>query len=231
MSSESQAWEDESKAWVERVRDTAGHPHDDAITALLPPPLGLALDVGCGEGRLSRLLSSRGHDVLGIDRSESLVGEAQRADPAGRYQVGSIEALPVADGAAALVVCVNVLPHVVELEAAARELTRVLAADGVLVVGLAHPLMLAGSFDRDAGTLTVSRYYDPQTETVQLGHAHVHHQHRTVEAYLHAFFANGLVLTDLREVPEESGSVPRYLDLRFERRGLKRERPAGAGRS
>lgn len=217
MSSESHAWEAESGAWVARIRETAGHAHDATIEALLPPPRGLALDVGCGEGRLSRLLSSLGHDVLGVDRSESLVREAQRADPDGRYEVGSIDALPVEDGAATLVLCVNVLPHIVELDAAARELARVLDADGVLVVGLAHPLMLAGSFDEGAGTLTVSRYFDPQVETVSLGNAHVHHQHRTIEGYLGAFFAHGLVLTDLREVPEKTGSVPRYLDLRFER--------------
>jgi SAM-dependent methyltransferase len=194
------------------------HPHDAALHELLPAPRGLALDVGCGEGRLSRLLRSLGHDTVGVDRSSTLVEAARAADPDGRYEVASIDELPVGDGAAALVVCVNVLPHVVELDAAARELGRVLGAGGALVVGLAHPVMLAGRFDREAGSITLQRYFHADPEVVELGGHRVHHQQRTIEEYLRAFFAVGLALTDVREVAAGDADVPRYLDLRFERR-------------
>ncbi|HEY6960955.1 MAG TPA: class I SAM-dependent methyltransferase [Gaiellaceae bacterium] len=218
MDSEAQAWEEGVDAWVERVRELGAHPHDEAILALLPAPAGLTLDAGCGEGRLTRLLSSLGHDAVGVDRSSRLVEEARRADPDGRYAVASIDALPLDDRAAALVVCVNVLPHVVDLEPAVRELARVLRDDGALVVGLAHPVMLAGEYDDDSRSLRLEHYFDASPEVVELGHHHVHHQPRTIEEYLRAFFGVGLVLTDVREVPARGADVPRYLDLRLERR-------------
>ena len=214
---EARAWESEVGAWVARVREGSLHPHDAAIRELLPPPAGLALDVGCGEGRLTRLLASLGHDAVGVDRSSALIEEARRAHPEGSYVVAPIDALPFPDGEAALVICVNVLPHVLELDAALRELARVLREDGTLVVGTAHPMMLAGTFDETTGSLTVSRYFDAEPEAVELGHAHVHHQRRTIEQYLRALHAAGLVLEDLREVPAPGTFVPRFLDLRLRR--------------
>jgi 2-polyprenyl-3-methyl-5-hydroxy-6-metoxy-1,4-benzoquinol methylase len=55
------------------------HLHDASIYELLPPPRGLTLDVGCGEGRLTRELSARGYEVVGVDASTALVEEARSA--------------------------------------------------------------------------------------------------------------------------------------------------------
>jgi ubiquinone/menaquinone biosynthesis C-methylase UbiE len=148
---EEHAWEAGAAEWVERVRagvDGHGHAQDDAVRSLLPSPKGLAVDVGCGEGRWTRALRAAGHETVGVDRSETLIDEARKADPEGAYEVATIDALPFADGAAALVLCVNVLPHVLDLERAATELVRVCAADGVLVLGLAHPVAEAGTLAR-----------------------------------------------------------------------------------
>lgn len=137
MHDESAAWNAEAHEWVDRIREGMGgrvHAHDASLYGLLPPPSGLTLDVGCGEGRISRELRARGYDVHGFDASETLVGEARRADPDGRYDVARIDALPVDDGAARLVVCVNVLPHIHDLRAAADELARVLAPGGALAM-------------------------------------------------------------------------------------------------
>ncbi|TMA36985.1 MAG: methyltransferase domain-containing protein [Deltaproteobacteria bacterium] len=52
----------------------------DQFLALLPPPRRLTLDLGCGEGRLSRDLETRGHRVVGVDGSPTLVRLAREAD-------------------------------------------------------------------------------------------------------------------------------------------------------
>lgn len=39
----------------------------DFVSAHLPPPPARALDVGCGEGALTRELAARGYDARGID--------------------------------------------------------------------------------------------------------------------------------------------------------------------
>lgn len=214
---EADAWNAGAAAWVELARGGTSHPHDASIRDLLPPPGGPTLDVGCGEGRLTRTLAALGYDVVGFDRSTALVEEACRTDPGGRYEVAEITALPVADGAAQLVVCVNVLPHVVELEEAVAELARVVAPGGTAVIGLLHPAAVAGTYDEEHDELRMQRYFEPDPHPVPLGEHHVTHQHRTIEQYVRAFLGAGFGLADLREVPGQAGSVPRYLDLRLTR--------------
>jgi len=192
MHDESAAWNAEAHEWVDRIREGMGgrvHAHDASLYGLLPPPSGLTLDVGCGEGRISRELRARGYDVARID------------------------ALPVDDGAARLVVCVNVLPHIHDLESAARELARVLGPGGSLLIGTIHPVAQAGTFDEEAGELRLRGYFTHDAHAVPLGDHHVFHQHRTIEDYVRTLLAVGLTLTDLREVAGPSGEVPLYLDL------------------
>lgn len=215
---EAEAWNAGAATWVDLVREGSTHPHDASIRALLPPPEGLSVDVGCGEGRLTRLLAGLGYDAVGFDRSAELVRAASEADPQGRYAVAPIDHLPLADGEARLVLCVNVLMHVVELEPALRELARVLAPSGNAVIGLLHPVAIAGTYDEEHDELRVHNYFAPASHEVPLGEQHVAHQHRTLEQYVSAFFAAGFSLEALREVPGRSGSAPRYLDLQLRRR-------------
>jgi SAM-dependent methyltransferase len=217
---EREAWNAAAGEWVERIREGMGgrvHAHDSSLYELLPPPGGLTLDVGCGEGRLVRELATRGYDVVGLDGSEALIAEARRAHPDGRYEVAQIDALPVDDGAAALVVCVNVLPHVHDLGGAAAEFARVLAPGGTLLIGTIHPVAQAGTYDEETRELRMRDYYDREPEAVPLGGHTVHHQRRTIEEYLRTLLAAGFALTDLREVPGHDGTVPLYLDLVFAR--------------
>src|SRR5215831_1587839 len=66
------AWELEAWNWARFAR-TPGydHSHEDinlpALLELLPAPGSHTLDLGCGEGRLGRILHSAGHQVVGID--------------------------------------------------------------------------------------------------------------------------------------------------------------------
>ena len=165
--SETEAWNAGAHEWAERIRSGMSgrvHAHDASLYELLPPPRGLTLDVGCGEGRLTRELTTRGYDVAGFDASEMLIEEARTADPSGRYEVAQIDALPVADGAAELAVCVNVLPHIHDLAAAAAELARVLAPGGTLLIGTIHPIAHAGTHDEESGELRIRDYYDREPE-------------------------------------------------------------------
>ena len=213
---EREAWNAAAHEWVGRIREGMGgrvHVHDASLYELLPPPRGLTLDAGCGEGRLTRELSSRGYDVVGVDASTALVAEARSADPAGRYEVATIDALPVGEGAAELVVCVNVLPHVHDLDGAAAEFARVLAPGGTLLIGTIHPVAHAGSYDEESGELRITDYWNRERESVPLGAHTVHHERRTIEDYLRTLLGAGFVLADFREVPGQTGKLPLYLDL------------------
>ena len=213
---ESDAWNAAAHDWAHRIREGMGgrvHLHDASIYELLPPPRGLTVDVGCGEGRLTRELSQRGYDVVGVDASTALVDEARSVDPSGRYEVASIDALPFADGDVELAVCVNVLPHVHDLQAAAVELARVLAPGGTFLIGTIHPVAQAGTYDEESGELRITDYWNRERESVALGEHTVHHERRTIEDYLRTLLGAGFVLKDLREVPGYAGTHPLYLDL------------------
>ena len=98
----------------------------------------VAIDVGCGEGALVRALAKAGAHVVGIEPGPEMLARA-RAAPAvadERYEAASAEALPLADGAADLVVFSNSLHHVpVELQPRAlAEAARVLKPGGTLFV-------------------------------------------------------------------------------------------------
>lgn len=215
---EREAWESGVGDWIGLVRaSTHPHEHDAVLRELLPPPAGLTLDVGCGEGRWTRELAELGYDIVGVDRSNALVSAAREADPSGRYDVAPAEELPFGDGEVSFVLCVNVLMHIVDLDLVLSEFARVLAPGGALVVGLAHPMMEAGTFDEESGELRVSAYFTEEEHVLPLGEHHVAHQHRTIEGYVRALIGNGFVLDDLREVPGRTGGTPKYLDLRLTR--------------
>jgi SAM-dependent methyltransferase len=215
---ETGAWEAGAEAWVALVRSGGhGEAHDEVIRELLPPPGGAALDVGCGEGRWTRYLAASGWQATGIDRSEALVAAA-RAE-GGEYAIGEATALPREAASVDLVLCVNVLMHVLDLDGAIAEFARVLRPAGVAVIGLGHPVAEAGTNDEERDELRVAHYFAAEEHAIPLGHHHVAHQHRTIEQYVRAFLAAGFVLDDLREVPGHSTSWPRYLDLRLSRAG------------
>jgi 2-polyprenyl-3-methyl-5-hydroxy-6-metoxy-1,4-benzoquinol methylase len=64
---------------------------------ILPEPGGLTVDLGGGEGRLARELTARGHRVVGIDGSETLVHLAVTHDEATPAVVGDLAAACMAN--------------------------------------------------------------------------------------------------------------------------------------
>jgi 2-polyprenyl-3-methyl-5-hydroxy-6-metoxy-1,4-benzoquinol methylase len=66
----SRGFEDRAQAWLAWAR-TPGHDaywvYRDAFFALVPEPGVATLEVGCGEGRVTRDLNARGHRVTALD--------------------------------------------------------------------------------------------------------------------------------------------------------------------
>lgn len=97
------------------------------------------LDVGCGDGVLACALAARGAEVSAVDADPAMVAAARaRATQAGVGLIvaeGRLPALPYADGAFDLVVASTVLCFVPDAAQALRELARLLAPGGRLVIG------------------------------------------------------------------------------------------------
>lgn len=104
------------------------------------------LDVGTGDGTYALEAAARGATVTGLDPEQELL-DAAGARAAERrlplaLRTGRAEALPCADGAFDLVLAVTVLCFVADAPAALREMARVLAPGGRLVLGELSPFSL-----------------------------------------------------------------------------------------
>lgn len=138
--------------WARRPGHDAYCQYRDAFfDEIVPAPGRITLEVGCGEGRVSRDLAARGHKVVGVDVVPTLARLAREADPGGRYVIGDAIALPFADGTFDGAVAFNSLMDVDDMPGAVRELGRVMEAGGRLCVCVTHPVADAGAFQsRDA---------------------------------------------------------------------------------
>lgn len=146
-------WESEAENWVRWAR-APGHDaywvySPSFFDAILPAPGRQTLEVGCGEGRVARELKRRGHRVVAIDSSPTLLRYASEADPGGRYELADAADLPFADGSFDLVVAYNSLMDVEDMPAAVREAARVLESGSHFGICVTHPLSDAGTFDSD----------------------------------------------------------------------------------
>ena len=116
--------------------------HQDVMAALVPLPGAHVLDVGCGNGRITRLIAGLGAHVVGIDPGQSQLEKARALAPLNgeRYVFGVAENLPAADESADVVFFFNSLHHVPEtaMDTALDEARRALKPDGWLFI--AEPL-------------------------------------------------------------------------------------------
>ena len=100
---------------------------------------GDALDAGAGAGSMALRLARLGYRVTAVDASPAFVrrlGGVLAAAPGGPHRAlpGDLGALPLPGAAVDLAVCGEVLEHLDDDAAGARELARVLRPDGLLVV-------------------------------------------------------------------------------------------------
>ena len=100
------------------------------------PPQAVVLDVGCGNGVISRSLGEYGYNVYGIDVSEKAIAKAKQLNtfPNVNFDVISAEQL-VADGKKYnAVICSEVLEHLNKPADLLKVLHQSLTDNGVLIV-------------------------------------------------------------------------------------------------
>jgi SAM-dependent methyltransferase len=222
-------WEAQARNWAEFARVPGYDPtHEDinlpALLRLLPEPAGLALDLGCGEGRLGRALQPLGYRVAGVDAAPTMVRLAvshQIPEPA---VLADAAALPFRDETFGLVVAYMSLHDMDRMPEAVAEAGRVLAPQGRLVMAIPHPVNSAGSFQSraaDAPFTVAGSYLDPgpadsvvERDGVRLT---FHSEHRPLESYSRALEAAGLLTEAIREPRAAAGRwqrIPLILQLR-----------------
>jgi SAM-dependent methyltransferase len=129
--------------------ELAGKPVDRALLRCLvelASPLDSAgvADLGCGPGHIAAYLATLGVPTIGIDISPVMVEVGRRRYPDVRFRVGSLLALPAADGELAGAVAFYSIIHLrpEDRPAAYQEMSRVVQPGGWLLV--AFHVSLAG---------------------------------------------------------------------------------------
>ena len=146
-------WEREATNWAAWARTPnfdAYWRYAPAFFDLVPAPRDRTLEVGCGEGRVSRDLAERGHRVTAVDATAALLALATQADPNGSYLRCDAAALPFAAESFDLAVFYNSLMDIDDMDLSLREAARVLRRGGKLCACVTHPVADAGRFESDA---------------------------------------------------------------------------------
>ncbi len=119
----------------------------------------VVLDVGCGDGALTRLMAGRGAIVTGLEPNPARIDAARAFPHVGgeTYLVAGAQNLPAGDATVDLVVFSNSLHHVPveDQQRALEEAARVLRPGGIVFV--AEPLAEGAHFE-------LVRNFDDETE-------------------------------------------------------------------
>ena len=139
--------------------------HRDVLVEKTVPTGKAALDVGCGDGGLVRVLAAEGALAVGLEASEAQLAKARSAEAVrgAGYLAGQAEHLPFPDRHLDVVIFFNSLHHIAryKMDLAIEEAARVLKPEGLLYI--AEPLAEGPNFE-------VMRHFDDETEVRAAAH-------------------------------------------------------------
>ena len=145
------SWESEAENWIgfARLESDAYWHYRGHFFGLVPEPGERTIEIGCGEGRVTRDLKERGHTVVGIDSAPTLLTAARALDTAGEYVLADAADLPFDDESFDLAIASNSLMDIADLGGAVREAWRVLMPGSRFCICVTHPVNDAGRFEHD----------------------------------------------------------------------------------
>ena len=234
-------WEDHADWWIDGFTEGADPEYVEQMLPMAREELAgfdRVLDVGCGDGQISRLLASGGATVVGIDPTWNQIRIAhERGGGAAFVRAGAAE-LPVADASFDAAVACLVFEHIDDVDGAIAEVARVVRPGGRFSFFLNHPLIQTpGSYWIDDHTVDppeqywrVGPYLAEQSfvEQVEQG-VFIRFVHRPLSRYLNALADHGLLLEQMVEPTPPDGflaraeeyaaaaAIPRLLYLRLRR--------------
>jgi SAM-dependent methyltransferase len=225
------AWDEQAERWIQWAR-APGHDsywqfHRDAFLPLVPAPADLTVDIGCGEGRLSRDLRALGHQVVSLDASAKMA-TAARAKDGGATTVADAARLPFKSGTTDCAIAFMSLQDIDDMPGAVTEAARILRPRGRLVMAVAHPISSAGTFvgeqdDESRPFVIDGSWFERRRITTDVerdGYGmRFESEHRPLQDYTDALTTAGFLIEALREVrdphPDDKWHrIPLFLHIR-----------------
>ncbi len=177
------------------------------------------LDLGCGNGYLSRAFARRGARVTAVDSSPRMVGNAKARDPGNSLKINYIisdaaRLKSVDDDSFDLVFANMSLMNIEDGEGAIREVSRVLKPRGRFVASISHPCFDNGSnsgWVAEKSTLEspkvfrrIRSYRSPFSEEIpwkvgEKERKYTRSFHRPLSWYARVLRSNGMSIVSLEE--------------------------------
>ena len=222
------AWESSAAWWQAEFTDGADPEYEEQILPLAAECLAGAhsiLDIGCGEGQVSRLAKA----LPGVERTAGVdptwaqlrVAAERAGGPA--YVRGEGARLPFRDDAFDAAVACLVFEHIVTFDDAIAEVARVLSPGGRFAFFLNHPLLQTPN----SGWID-DQILDPPEQYWRIGQYLVEDEtveevekdvfipflHRPLSRYVNTLAANGLYIERMEEPAPPAGFLERATEYR-----------------
>jgi len=236
-------WDEHAQWWIDGFTNGADPEYEEQIIPLALEELAgrhVILDVGCGDGQISRALAAQGSTVVGIDPTQLHVDVATERGGGPTYFLGTAAELPVPDASQDAVVACLVFEHIDDMDSAIGEVARVLKTGGQFSFFLNHPLLQTpGSGWIDDHIIDPPEQYwrigpylveTESVEEVERG-VHIRFIHRPLSRYINALIAHGLTIERMLEPSPPPGflnrapeyglahTIPRLLYIRSSKHG------------
>ncbi len=202
-------WTESAQNWIDHIElgdtlreDILDEPFLNCIKSRSPQNL---LDLGCGEGRLIRMIAELGIHGTGLDPTEDLLRAARIRDPEGSYVNGFAEKLPFEDDSFEMVTSVITIPDIEDIDLAVSEVVRVLKPGGHFLAATLSPFVTCVPFPwkRDEQGNALYRSMDwygwEHATKLEWRGISIVNFHRSMSRLMRPFLEQGLVLTQYEE--------------------------------
>ena len=214
-------WNEHAQWWIDGFTNGADPEYEELIIPMAVAELtGFTniVDIGCGDGQISRALAQQGSSVLGIDPTELHIDIARERGGGPRYEIGSATQIPVADQSQDAAIACLVFEHIDEVDAAIAEVSRILKPGGRFSFFLNHPLLQTpGSGWVDDHIIDPPEQYwrigpylieSESIEEVERG-VFIRFIHRPLSRYVNTLIENNLVINRMIEASPPEGFLER----------------------
>ncbi len=234
-------WESHADWWIEGFTEGADAEYEEQILPLAAAELAgydSILDIGCGDGQISRMMAGLGATVTGIDPTWNQISVAGKRSGGASYVRATASEIPFETASFDAAVACLVFEHIDALEQAIAEVARVVKPGGLFCFFLNHPLLQTpGSGWIDDHIIDPPEQYwrvgpylveSESIEQVELG-IYIRFIHRPLSRYINVLAENGLLLERMVEPAPPPGflarateyadaaTIPRLLYLRLRR--------------
>lgn len=207
-------WDNVSEEWIDSLKI-----NQVRTNILMPETLKILgdidgksiLDLGCGEGGYSRLLTSKGAKVVGVDYSENLIKEAINLNQSNKIEYYVRDACNlegIENSIFDFVLSAMCLMAVENLESAIKEAYRVLKPGGEFLISILHPCFGFKNYFNEGPYQEIESEYFGKPITFW---------HKTLSNTINCFLNIGFHLRLLYEpqFSNDNSQIPKILFLKF----------------